>query len=148
VLYVLAVFALRLCTHAELFLLSWGRVQGVSWGLFLSKLVIFVFQYSPTLHIRDFHVRYYRTPFFYSERTVSVCIMTLYSVFVLSVFSTSFFFLFLLHTSCVFFLCIQVCTLMCYILPSPSARRALSLVVHIYLEGPIYLEGSICFEGS
>jgi hypothetical protein len=64
VIYVLAVFALRLCTHAELFLLSWGSVQGVSWGLFLSKLVIFVFQYSPTLHIRDFHVRYYRTPSF------------------------------------------------------------------------------------
>jgi hypothetical protein len=41
VIYVLAVFALRLCNHADLFLLSWGIVQGVSWGLFLYKLVLF-----------------------------------------------------------------------------------------------------------
>ena len=48
--------------------------------------MFFIFCYPPTLHIRDFHVRYYRTPPFYWERTVSVCIMTLYSVFVLCVF--------------------------------------------------------------
>ena len=68
--------------------LSWGSVQGVSWESFLSLLVLFIFWYSPTLHISDFHVRYYRTPPFYSERTVSVasvcswlCILCLYSVF-------------------------------------------------------------------
>jgi hypothetical protein len=61
--------------------LSWGIVQGVSWGLFLSKLVIFLFRYFPTLHIRDFHVRYCRTPPFYWEVTVSVCIMTMSFLF-------------------------------------------------------------------
>ena len=66
--------------------LFWGSVQGVSWGSFFSILLIFIFRYSHTLHIRAFHVRYYRTPSFYWERTVSVCNMTLYSVFVLCVF--------------------------------------------------------------
>ena len=38
------------------------------------------------------------------------CVCTLF-------FFTSFFFLFLMHTSCVFFLCIHACTPMCYIIP-------------------------------
>ena len=79
-----------LCTFAikQRSCLSWGIVQGVSWESFLSLLVLFIFWYSPTLHIRDFHVRYYRTHrLFYSERTVSVCIVTLYSVFVLCFFT-------------------------------------------------------------
>jgi hypothetical protein len=65
--------------------LSWGSVQGVPWGSFFSILVIFIFRYSHTLHIRAFHVRY-STQSFYWECTVSVCIMTLYSVFILCVF--------------------------------------------------------------
>jgi hypothetical protein len=73
-------------THTASSCVSRGSVQGVSWGSFFSILLIFIFRHSPTLHIRAFHVRYYRTPSFYWERTVSVCIMTLYSVFVLCVF--------------------------------------------------------------
>jgi hypothetical protein len=38
------------------------------------------------IFIPDFHVRYSRTPPFYWERTVSVCIVTLSFVFVLCVF--------------------------------------------------------------
>ena len=49
----------------------------------LSISVFYILLFS---HSCDFHVRYYRTPPFYWERTVSVCIMTLYSVFVLCVF--------------------------------------------------------------
>ena len=109
----LCAFSITQCSSC----LSWGNVQGVSWGSFLSIFVIFIFWYSPTLHLRDFHVRYYRTPPSYWERTVSVCIMTLYSVFVLCVFPPPFSYLFLMHTSCVFFLFIHACTPMCYIIP-------------------------------
>jgi len=49
---------------------------------------------------------------------VSVCIVTLYSVFVLCVFSTLY------------------------------LEDHLYLEVHIYLEGHIYLEAYICLEGS
>jgi hypothetical protein len=53
--------------------LSWGSVQGVSWGSFLSILVIFIFRSSLTLHIHDFHVRYYRTlPYLLGASSVCV----------------------------------------------------------------------------
>jgi hypothetical protein len=128
--------------------LSWGSVQGVSWGSFLSILVIFIFRYSPTLHIRDFHIRYYRTPPFYWERKVSVthhdsvfCVCTL-------CFSTSFF-LFIPHAYFLRIFPLYPCVHP-YVLhhPSPSVWRSLYLEGHIYLEGHLYLEGSICFEGS
>ena len=66
--------------------LSWGRVQGVSWESFLSLLVLFKFWHCPTLHIRDFHVRYYRTPPFFIRSVQCLCvswlcILCLYSVF-------------------------------------------------------------------
>ena len=78
---------------------------------------LYIFCYSPTLHIRDFHVRYTRTPSFLLG-VYSVCVHY-DSVFCACTlcFSTSSFFLFLKHTSCVFFLCIHACTPMCYIIP-------------------------------
>jgi hypothetical protein len=118
--------------------LSWGSVQGVSWGLFLSKLVIFIFRYSPTLHIRDFHVRSCRTPPFYWELTVSVCIMTMSFLF----------FHLLFFSSCILLAYLLIFPLYpCvhpYVLhhPSPYVWRAL------HLEGHLYLEDHICLEGS
>ena len=61
-------------------------------------------------------------------------------------FSTSSFFLFLLHTCCVFFLCIHAP--LCATSSLPSVWRALYLEVPIYLAEHIYLEGSIRSEGS
>jgi len=84
------------------------------WCFLVHTLSISIFCYSPTLHLCDFHVWYSRTPPFYWERTVSVCIMSLYSVFLLCVFPPPLSF----YSSCIlFFLCIHACTPMCYILP-------------------------------
>ncbi len=91
VIYVFAVLAYIHCAHLQSrqcsSCLPWGSVQGVSWGSFLSLLVIFIFWYSLTLHIPDFHIRYSRTTTFLSG-AYSVCVLvTLSSVFVLCVFS-------------------------------------------------------------
>jgi len=85
------------CTHIQslyafaimpvLFLFLLGDRTGSLLGFIsISLLLIFTFWYSLPLHIPDFHVRYSRTPPFYWECTVSVCIVTLSSVFVLCVF--------------------------------------------------------------
>ncbi len=111
--------------------LSWGSVQGVSWGSFLSLLVIFMFLYSVTLHLPDFHVRYSRTPPFLLG-AYSVCVLvTLSSVFVL----------------CVFFTPIRLEGSIFggpYIYGGPYIFGYFK--GHIYMEGHIYLEGYICLR--
>ena len=118
-----------------------GGAYRESLGDHFSLLVLFVFQYSPTLHIRDFHVRYYRTPPFYWECTVSVRIMTLYSVVVPCVFPPSFLFIPHAYFLRIFPLypCVHPDVLHH---PSPYVWRVLYLEVHIYLESYICLEGS------
>ena len=78
---------------------------------------------------------------------MSVCIMHLYSVFVLCVFPPPLSFLFY-YISCVFFLCIHACTPMCYIIPHHPfdglhIRRVLYIWRNLFcLEG--YLLGGLC----
>ena len=54
----ISVWRALVCVFARLRLFA----QGVSWGSYFSILAIFIFWDSYTLHIRDFHARYYRTP--------------------------------------------------------------------------------------
>ena len=103
---------------------------------------LYIFCYSLPLHIRDFHVRYSRTPPFYWERTVSVCIMTLYSVFVLCVFSPPLSF----YSSCIllaYFSSVSMHAPLC-----ATSSLVIRLEGPIYLAEHVYLEGSICSEGS
>ena len=137
VIYVFAVLAYIPCAHLQSrqcsSCLSWGSVQGVSWGSFLSLLVIFMFWYSLTLHISDFHVRYSRTPPFYWERTVSVC-----SWLCLLCLSSVFFFFTPIRLEGSIFGGPYISGGP-YIFGGPS----LYLEGHIYLEGYIYLAGYI-----
>ena len=115
---VLAVLTLRICNLTVSSCLSWGSVQGVSWGSFFSILAIFNILIF-ILHIRDFPSILSHTAFYW-ERTVSVCIMTLYSVF--------------LFTPSVW--------------RALYLAGHLYLEGHIYLEGHLYLKTYICLEGS
>ena len=99
-----------------------GERTGVSWG---SSLSLYFFCYSPTLHIRDFHVHRLFIGNVQCLCASCLCILCLYSVF----FHLPFFFI-----PPAYFFPLYPC-IHPYVLhhPSPSVWRA------PYLEGPIYL---------
>ena len=141
-------FIVRICNHAVLSLFILGERTGSLLGiisLYISDFYILIFSHPsyswfPCLILLH-------TAFLSGVSSVCVhhdsvfCVCTLF-------FFTSFLFLFLMHTSCVFFLCIHACTPMCYIIPRhPFGGLYIWRAIYIWRD-IIYLEGSICFEGS